>query len=58
MLHEGAQVEVIVEHIAQGNASASLVNSIRESVIGEGANLTIHLLQNEANGLRTSVSMP
>jgi Fe-S cluster assembly protein SufD len=27
-----------------------LVNGIRESVIGEGANLTIHLLQNEANG--------
>jgi hypothetical protein len=26
------------------------INSIRESVIGEGANLTIHLLQNEANG--------
>jgi Fe-S cluster assembly protein SufD len=50
MLHEGANVEVIIEHIAQGNASTSLINGIRESVIGEGANLTIHLLQNEANG--------
>ncbi|MBP6575253.1 MAG: Fe-S cluster assembly protein SufD [Flavobacteriales bacterium] len=56
MLHEGATVEVIIEHIAapfdsaQGRPQFSLVNSIRESVIGEGANLTIHLLQNEANG--------
>jgi Fe-S cluster assembly protein SufD len=69
MLHVGAEVEVIVEHvaapfdssvalrpaeyssgIAQGGPQLSLVNSVRESVIGEGANLTIHLLQNEANG--------
>jgi len=49
ILHEGAVVEVIVEHIGS-DASSSLVNSIRESVIGENANLTIHLLQNEANG--------
>ena len=50
MLHEGAEVEVIIEHVAEGNASTSLINSIRENLIGEGANLTIHLLQNEANG--------
>ncbi len=50
MLHESATVEVIIEHVAEGNASTSLINGIRESVIGEGANLTIHLLQNEANG--------
>lgn len=50
ILHEGATVEVIIEHVAQGTASTSLINGIRESVIGEGANLTIHLLQNEANG--------
>ena len=50
MLHEGAKVEVIVEHIAQGNASSSLINGIRECVVGEGADLTIHLLQNEAYG--------
>ncbi len=49
MLHEGAEVEVIIEHIGT-DASSSLVNGIRESVIGEGANLTIHLLQIEANG--------
>ena len=49
MLHEGATVEVIIEHIGT-DASSSLVNSIRESVIGEGANLSIHLLQNEADG--------
>lgn len=49
MLHEGAEVEVIIEHIG-ADASSSLVNSIRESVVGEGASLTMHLLQNEANG--------
>jgi len=49
MLHEGATVEVIIEHIGT-DASSSLLNSIRESVIGERANLTIHLLQNESNG--------
>ncbi len=49
MLHEGTSVEVIFEHIGT-DASSSLVNSIRESVIGEGASLTIHLLQNEGNG--------
>jgi len=50
MLHEGANLEVIIEHIAQGTASTSLINGIRESVVGEGANLTLHVLQNEANG--------
>jgi len=48
MLHEGATVEAIIEHIGT-DASSSLVNSIRESVIGEGASLTIHLLQNQSN---------
>lgn len=51
MLHEGAQVEVIIEHVSTAlDVTTSLVNSLRENVIGEGANLTIHLLQNEANG--------
>ncbi len=54
MLHEGATVEVIIEAVtpsgAEESTASSLVNSIRESVIGESANLTIHLLQNEANG--------
>jgi Fe-S cluster assembly protein SufD len=54
MLHEGAEVEVIIEAVyssaALGVTATTLVNSVRESVIGEGANLTIHLLQNEANG--------
>ncbi len=49
MLHEGAHVEVIIEHIG-ANASSSLVNGVRESVVGEAAGLAIHLLQNEANG--------
>jgi len=54
MLHEGAEVEVIIEAVnssaALGKTASSLVNSIRESVIGEGANLTLHLLQNETSG--------
>jgi Fe-S cluster assembly protein SufD len=54
MLHEGATVEVIIEGVtpsgAEESTATSLVNSIRESVVGEGANLTIHLLQNEAKG--------
>lgn len=54
MLHEGAEVEVIIEAVgssaALGVTASTLVNSVRESVIGENANLTIHLLQNEANG--------
>lgn len=50
VLQEGAEVEVIDEHIAVGDMSTSLVNSIRESVVGEGAVLALHLLQNEANG--------
>ncbi|MDX9750694.1 MAG: Fe-S cluster assembly protein SufD [Flavobacteriales bacterium] len=50
LLHDGAEVEVIDEHIAFGETAASLVNGIRESVVGEGAGLTLHLLQNEDNG--------
>lgn len=50
MLHQGAELEVIDEHIAQGPVEASLVNGVRECVVGEGAGLTLHLLQNEANG--------
>lgn len=50
MLKEGAEVEVIDEHISIGNTTSSLVNGVRESVVGEGANLTLHLLQNEPDG--------
>ena len=63
MLHEEAEAEVIVEVVTggevvdntsraesrDGDVSRSLINSVRESVIGEGARLTIHLLQNSAN---------
>jgi Fe-S cluster assembly protein SufD len=50
LVQEGASAEVIIEHIAgAGNTSSSLVNVVRESFVAEGANLTIHLLQNEAN---------
>lgn len=50
MLHDGAEVELIDEHIAFGNTASSLVNGVRESAVGEGASLTLHLLQNEADG--------
>lgn len=52
MLHEDATVEVIIEHVSSQGAEtgSSLVNSIRESVIGESGNLIVHLLQNEING--------
>ena len=55
MLHEGAEAEVIIEHTAAPFDSAqgtpqSLVNSVRECVVGEGARLTVHKLQHEVNG--------
>ena len=49
MLHEGAEAEVIIEHIALDTPEA-FVNSVRECVVGEGARLTIHKLQHEVNG--------
>jgi Fe-S cluster assembly protein SufD len=51
MLHEDAAVELIVEHVSSGpEATACLVNGVRESVVGEGADLVLHLLQNEPDG--------
>ncbi|MBL7980169.1 MAG: Fe-S cluster assembly protein SufD [Flavobacteriales bacterium] len=55
MLHEGAEAEVIIEHTAAPFDSAqgtpqSLVNSVRECVVGEGARLTVHKLQHEIDG--------
>ena len=49
LLHEGAEAEVIIEHIALDTPEA-FVNSVRECVVGEGARLTIHKLQHEVNG--------
>jgi Fe-S cluster assembly protein SufD len=49
ILHEGAEAEVILEHIALDTPEA-FVNSVRECVVGEGARLTIHKLQHEMNG--------
>ena len=48
MLHEGAEAEVIIEHIALDTPEA-FVNSVRECVVGEGARLTVHKLQHEVN---------
>ena len=49
MLHEGAEAEVIIEHIALDTPEA-FVNSVRECMVGEGARLTVHKLQHEVNG--------
>ncbi|MCW5899904.1 MAG: Fe-S cluster assembly protein SufD [Flavobacteriales bacterium] len=49
MLHEGAEAEVIIEHIALDTPEA-FVNSVRECLVGEGARLTVHKLQHEVNG--------
>ncbi|MFN3874303.1 MAG: Fe-S cluster assembly protein SufD [Flavobacteriales bacterium] len=49
MLHEGAEVEVIIEHIAL-DAREAFVNSVRECLVGEGAHLSLHRLQHEVNG--------
>ena len=49
MLHEGAEAEVIIEHIALDTPEA-FVNSVRECVVGEVARLTVHKLQHEVNG--------
>jgi len=49
MLHEGAEAEVIIEHVALDTPDA-FVNSVRECVVGEDARLTIHKLQHEVNG--------
>ncbi|MGV3637999.1 MAG: Fe-S cluster assembly protein SufD [Flavobacteriales bacterium] len=49
MLHEGAEAEVIIEHIALDTPEA-FANSVRECVVGEGARLTVHKLQHEVNG--------
>ncbi len=56
MLHEGAEAEVIEERITHHvtlsavEAPTTLLNSVRECVVGEGARLTIHKLQHEVNG--------
>ncbi|MBK9146489.1 MAG: Fe-S cluster assembly protein SufD [Flavobacteriales bacterium] len=49
MLQEGAEAEVIIEHIAMDTPEA-FVNSVREFLVGEGARLTVHKLQHESNG--------
>lgn len=60
MLQEDAQAEVIVEVIIDpaedGGVDASWINSVREIVIGEGAGLSMHLLQNAA-GAPTQIGL-
>lgn len=56
MLHEKAEVEVIVEQITLGEAQEdkrlqpSLINTVTEIIVGEQARLTIHKLQHEVGG--------
>lgn len=62
MLHEDAEAEVIIEHIAgldsarPDSVQEAFVNSVRECVVGEGARLTVHKLQHEVNGPANNLS--
>ena len=49
LVDDGVKAEIIFEHIAE-NAASSLVNSVREFALGEGASLHVHKLQREVNG--------
>jgi Fe-S cluster assembly protein SufD len=60
LLQEGANAEVLVEVIVDpaedGGVEGSWINSVREIVIGEGASLSLHLLQN-ATGVPTMIGL-
>ncbi|MCB0791978.1 MAG: Fe-S cluster assembly protein SufD [Flavobacteriales bacterium] len=48
LIQEGAKAEVIEEHITlPGGATTSLVNSLRECYVAEGAELLVHKLQRD-----------
>jgi Fe-S cluster assembly protein SufD len=49
LVDDGMNAEIIFEHSAV-NAASSFVNLVREFALGEGASLTVHKLQHEANG--------
>lgn len=49
LVQEGARVEVIEEHVSTSlDVTSSLVNSVRECYVAEGAELFIHKLQRDA----------
>lgn len=49
LIQEGARAQVIEEHLSTSpGAASSLVNSVRECFVAEGAELTIHRLQRDA----------
>jgi Fe-S cluster assembly protein SufD len=61
LVQEGAEAEVVIEHVSlldsarsdtlvEGNPTTTLVNSVRECFVAQGAKLTIHQVQHEANG--------
>lgn len=52
LIQEGAKAEVIEEHISlASDATSTLVNSVRESYVAEGAELLVHKLQRDAAAL-------
>ena len=49
LIQEGAKAEVIEEHISLASeVTSTLVNSVRESYVAEGAELLVHKLQRDA----------
>lgn len=49
LIQEGARAEVIEEHVSLGgDAASSLVNSVRECYVAEGAELLVHKLQRDS----------
>lgn len=50
VLQKGTRAELFFEHISGPDAKGSLINSVRECLVGQDASLTIHKLQRDAEG--------
>lgn len=48
VLQNGTAAEVFFEHVSGPDAQGSLINGVRECLVGQGASLTIHKLQRDA----------
>lgn len=48
VLQNGATAEIFFEHVSGPDAQGSLINGVRECLVGQGASLTIHKLQRDA----------
>ncbi len=55
VLQRGTRAELFFEHISTPDAAGSLVNSVRECLVGHDAHLTIHKLQRDVEGV-TNIS--